>query len=72
MACLGISRRATRDIEEIRRFSVERWGERVAEEYLDSIEQALDRLPGLLWGCSPHPKQYFPQGAFGEPGETTG
>jgi toxin ParE1/3/4 len=51
MAYLGISRRAARDIEEVRRFSVAHWGERVAEEYLDSIEQALNRLreePGLL------------------------
>ena len=51
MGYLGISRRALRDLEEIRRFSVERWGERVAEEYLDNIEQALDRLrenPNLL------------------------
>jgi toxin ParE1/3/4 len=51
MAYLGISRRAARDIEELRRFSVEHWGERVAEEYIDSIEQALNRLrenPSLL------------------------
>jgi plasmid stabilization system protein ParE len=51
MAYVGISRRAARDIEEIRRFSVEHWGEGVADEYLDSIEQALDRLrekPNLL------------------------
>ncbi len=51
MAYLGISRRAAQDLEEIRRFSVEHWGERVAEEYLDGIEQALNRLrqnPGLL------------------------
>lgn len=46
MAYLGISRRAARDIEEIRRFSVEHWGDRVAEEYLDSIEEAFDRLRG--------------------------
>jgi toxin ParE1/3/4 len=44
MAYLAISRRAARDLEEIRRFSVEHWGERVAEEYLDSIEEALERL----------------------------
>lgn len=51
MAYLGISRRAARDLEEIRRFSIERWGARVSEEYLDAIEQALGRLrdnPGLL------------------------
>ena len=51
MAYLAISRRAARDLEAIRRRSVERWGERVAEEYLESIEQALERLrenPDLL------------------------
>lgn len=51
MAYVGISRRAARDIEGIRRFSVEHWGQRVAEEYLDSLEQALNRLreePNLL------------------------
>lgn len=51
MAYLGISRRAARDIEEIRLFSVEHWGNRVAEEYLDHIEEALQRLrqnPTLL------------------------
>lgn len=53
MAYLGISRRAARDLEEIRRYSIERWGERVSDEYLDAIEQALARLrdtPGLLRG----------------------
>ena len=44
MAYLGLSRRAVRDIEEIRRYSVEQWDERVAEEYLGSIEEALVRL----------------------------
>jgi toxin ParE1/3/4 len=51
MAYLGLSRRAVRDLEELRRYSVEQWGERVAEEYLDSIEEALNRLresPNLL------------------------
>jgi toxin ParE1/3/4 len=51
MAYLAISRRAARDIELIGRYSIERWGKRVAEEYLDSIEQALNRLreqPSLL------------------------
>jgi toxin ParE1/3/4 len=44
-------RRAFLDIEEIRRFSIQNWGERVADEYLDNIEQAFIRLrenPGLL------------------------
>ncbi len=51
MAYLGISRRAARDIEEIRSFSTEHWGHRVAEEYVDLIEEALRRLrqnPTLL------------------------
>ena len=51
MAYLGISRRAARDLEEIRSFSAEHWGHRVAEEYLDHIEGALQRLrqnPALL------------------------
>ncbi len=51
MAYLGISRRAARDLEEIRSFSVEHWGHRVAEEYLDRVEEALQRLrqnPSLL------------------------
>ena len=51
MAYLGISRRAARDIEEIRSFSIEQWGPKTAEEYLDQIEEALTRLqenPNLL------------------------
>ena len=44
MAYLGLSRRAVRDIEEIGRFSIGHWGNRIAEEYIDSIEEALDRL----------------------------
>ena len=35
MAYLGISRRAARDIARIRSFSLEHWGHRVAEEYVD-------------------------------------
>src|SRR5262245_53875503 len=51
MAYLGISRRAARDLDEIRSFSRERWGQRVADEYIDDIEEALKRLracPNLL------------------------
>jgi toxin ParE1/3/4 len=51
MAYLGISRRAAHDIEKIRSFSVEQWGRRIAEEYVDDIEEALKRLrenPSLL------------------------
>ncbi len=51
MTYLGISRQAAHDIEEIRSFSLEHWGHRMAEEYVDHIEEALKRLqenPGLL------------------------
>lgn len=51
MAELTLSRRALLDIEEIEAYSIEKWGELVADEYLDSIEDALNRLrenPGLL------------------------
>jgi toxin ParE1/3/4 len=51
MPSLLISRRAAADIDEIRQFSVGRWGLRVAEEYVDGIEEALNRLrenPSLL------------------------
>ncbi len=61
MAYLGISRRAARDLEEIRAFSVEQWGDRVAEEYLDHIEEALHRLqqnPALL-RMKPEFSQHF-------------
>ncbi len=61
MAYLRISRRAARDIEEIRRFSAEHWGTRVAEEYLDHIEEALQRLrqnPSLL-RIKPEFSQHF-------------
>ncbi len=44
MAYLGLSRRALRDIADIRAYSIRHWGEKVAEEYLDSINEALDRL----------------------------
>lgn len=51
MAYLSLSRRAALDFGETERFSVEKWGRRVAEEYLDEIEEALVRLretPSLL------------------------
>ena len=51
MANLALTRRATRDLAEIQRYSIEQWGDRVAEEYLTSIEEALQCLkdnPGLL------------------------
>jgi plasmid stabilization system protein ParE len=51
VATLALTRRALRDIEEIEAFSIEQWGKRTANEYLNSIELALDRLrknPDLL------------------------
>jgi toxin ParE1/3/4 len=70
MAYLGLSRRAVRDIEEIRHYSAEQWGQRVAKDYLDNIEEALDRLrqnPGLLRTkpeFSPHLQFYRVQRHF--------
>jgi toxin ParE1/3/4 len=40
-----------RDLGEVERLSVEQWGRKVADKYLDDIEAALDRLvhnPDLL------------------------
>jgi toxin ParE1/3/4 len=51
MAWVGLSRRAVRDLEQIEQYSEERWGKRVADEYLHSVEDALGRLkqqPDLL------------------------
>lgn len=51
MATLALTRRALRDLEEIEKYSIEQWGKRTANEYLKSIEHALDRLrtnPDLL------------------------
>ncbi|MGZ0656289.1 type II toxin-antitoxin system RelE/ParE family toxin [Coraliomargarita sp. W4R53] len=51
MAYLGLSRRALLDIEEVNTLSIEKWGHRVAAEYLQSIENALNLLrenPQLL------------------------
>ena len=60
MAFVGLSRRALRDLKSIEGYSVERWGKSVAADYIDSIEQGLNRLrenPGLLRSkedISPH------------------
>ena len=60
MAFVGLTRRALRDLQDIERYSVERWGKTVAIDYMLSIEQGLNRLrenPGLLRtkeGISPH------------------
>lgn len=51
MASVSLTRRAFRDLYGIERYSIERWGKSVAENYLDDIEQGLNRLrenPKLL------------------------
>jgi plasmid stabilization system protein ParE len=51
MASVSLTRRAFRDLQEIERCSGDRWGKRVAEDYLIDIEQGLNRLrenPQLL------------------------
>jgi len=56
MAYLALTRRALLDIEDIKSYSIEQWGEKVAGEYLQSIEDALNLLrqnPKLL-KCKPH------------------
>lgn len=48
---IKISRRAGLDLEEIAEYSTLRWGKRVADDYLDSIDFALQTLaenPDLL------------------------
>ena len=51
MLTFRLSRRALLDIQHIESYSVEKWGEKVAEEYLKSIEDALNLIrknPTLL------------------------
>jgi plasmid stabilization system protein ParE len=51
MPYLGLSRRALLDMLEIESYSVEQWGEAVAAQYMQSIEDALKLLrnnPDLL------------------------
>lgn len=51
MGYLALSRRALLDLDDIERFSVETWGHDVAEQYMTTIEQALELLKeqsGLL------------------------
>ena len=51
MLNLLLSRRATIDIQHIESYSIEKWGEKVADEYLQSIEDALNLIlenPTLL------------------------
>lgn len=48
---LLLTERAINDLRAIESFSVERWGETVADRYLDDIEASLSRCsqnPGLL------------------------
>lgn len=41
---IKLSRRATLDLAEIADYSHSRWGQRVADEYLDSFDSALEML----------------------------
>ena len=48
---LQLSRRAAFDVQYIESYSIEKWGKKVAEEYLQSIEDALNLIlenPTLL------------------------
>lgn len=48
---LLLTRRALQDIQGVFEFSVERWGKRAAEKYLDDLETGLERIqaqPNLL------------------------
>ena len=51
MARVYLTRRALTDIDEVDRYSVNRWGNEVAERYLNDIQAGLQRLadsPSLL------------------------
>jgi len=51
MTSVHLTDRAMLDIDEIERYSVRKWGERVAARYLDDLDAALGRLaesPNLL------------------------
>jgi|TARA_B110000196_G_scaffold122413_1_gene106154 plasmid stabilization system protein ParE len=51
MAYLALSRRAFLDIQGIESYSIEKWGAKVANDYIESIEAALNLLrenPQLL------------------------
>ena len=51
MARLYLTRRALLDVDEVDRYSVERWGDKVAGRYLNDIQAGLQRLsdsPSLL------------------------
>ena len=40
MAYLALSRRAFLDIQDIEAYSIEKWGTKVANDYIESIESA--------------------------------
>ena len=51
MAYVEFSRRAALDLVEIERYSIERWGKKVADKYIDNFTHATQRLsdqPSLL------------------------
>ena len=51
MAHVELTRRAALDLAEIEQYSIERWGRRVASQYLDAFNQAVKLLqehPSLL------------------------
>lgn len=51
MASVYLTRRALRDIDEIEHYSARRWGQQAAEDYLQGLNAALQRLqdcPALL------------------------
>ncbi len=51
MAYVEFSRRAALDLVKIEQYSVERWGRKVADRYLDGFNHAVERLqenPDLL------------------------
>jgi len=48
MTGLHLTSRALADIDEIYRYSIEQWGQRVADQYLSDMEEALGRLASDL------------------------
>jgi toxin ParE1/3/4 len=53
---LELSRRAQADLDDIRDFSLERFGTVRAVAYLDAVEQAFRRILGFPEIGAPHPK----------------
>ena len=51
MAVIHITERALQEVGDIEQYSIEEWGLQVSNDYIDSIEQALQRIaqsPRLL------------------------